>query len=142
MGWTIGRLAVCSLIAVIAWEAQLPAGAADDQLDPKIPPAHPEKYRHIRDAKDWANPYLVIRADGIEVIAKALPRGRKVVSAKELQKTLISLPVSAWPYGKVVAVQEISIRSGNDDALIEQNKTEAEKILKALQVQIEAWPSA
>jgi hypothetical protein len=139
MGTAIARLAVVFALSSIA---VLPCVAtADAQLDPKIKPADREKYKEVRDAKDWANPYLVVRADGIEVRSKSLAKGRKMVPVKELQKTLVALPVDAWPYGKVAAVQAISIRSGNDDALIESNLTEVEKILKVLQITIDWWPS-
>ncbi len=111
-------------------------------LDPKIGPANPKKYKDVRDAKDWANPYLTVLANGIEVRATGLPGGSKIVPVGELWGTLAGLPVAAWPYGRVIAGQEIGIRSGNDDAAIKKNKAKAEKVLKALQVTAEWWPSA
>ena len=134
-------LVACTLLLITACGQQMAGAAGDDQLDPKIPPADRDKYKSVRDAKDWANPYLVIRADGVELIAKAVPAGRKVVAVRDLQKSLLDLPVSAWPYGKVVAVQEIGIRSGNDDERIKQNKAKVGQALKSLGVTIELWPS-
>ncbi len=115
---------------------------AEEQLNVKIAQADKEKYKLIQDAKDWENPYLVVRKDGVEIISKALPKGRKTVPVTELQKTLIGLPVDAWPYGRVAAVQEIGIRSDGDDKAIEQNKKTAKEILEKLKVKIEWWPSA
>jgi hypothetical protein len=48
-----------------------------------------------------------------------------------LQQALIELPVAAWPYGRVVAVQEISIRNGDgsDDRPIAHNLEAALAIL-------------
>jgi hypothetical protein len=112
-----------------------------DQLDSKIPPAAPEKYQSVRDGKDWANPYLVIRADGIEVVAKNLPKHGKAIALKDLKKTLTGLPVEAWPYGKVVAVQEIGIGSEDDGKAIEQNRKYAKEVLEGLDIKIEWWPS-
>lgn len=46
----------------------------DVQLEPsnplrqRIPDADPKKYQGIHDAKDWRNPYLIIRSDGIEIV--------------------------------------------------------------------------
>ncbi len=75
-------------------------------------PAAPERYKSVRDAKDSENPYLVIRRDGIELIAKGLASGRKTVAAVDLEQTLIELPLTAWPYGRVVTVQENRHSSG------------------------------
>ena len=51
------------------------------RLDPRIGAAAPQRYRSVRDAKDWENPYLVIRPDGIEVIVKRRPSARQTVAA-------------------------------------------------------------
>ena len=140
MRWAVLSLVACSLLLITACGQQMAAAAGDDQLDPKIAPADRDKYKSVRDAKDWANPYLVVRADGVELISKAVPQGRKVVAVKDLQKSLLDLPVSAWPYGRVAAVQEAGVRSGNDDERIKQNKAKVEQVLKSLGVTIELWP--
>jgi len=86
----------------------------------------------------------VIRREGIEVIAKGLPAGRQTVASTDLQRTLIELPVTAWPYGKVVAVQDIGIRAadGSDEQPIADIRNVTLAILKTLQVTVERWPSA
>ena len=111
------------------------------QLDSRIGPAVPERYKPVRDAKDWANPYLVIRPDGIEVV-KGLASGRKTVPAADLERTLIELPLTAWPYGKVVAVSESSLRNPDrsDDKPIAENLEAALAVLKTLGVTVERWP--
>ena len=113
------------------------------RLNPKIGAAAPQRYKSIRDAKDWENPYLVIRRDGIEVITKETLPVRKTVSAAELQQTLVKLPVTAWPYGRVVAAQDIGIRAadGSDDQSIVNNREATLAILKTLRVMEERWPS-
>ena len=119
------------------------------KLDSRIPSPDPRKYQAVRDGNNWLNPFLVVRPDGIEVISKAPDAERKLVSPNELKRFLISLPVAAWPYGRVIGVQEVSIRSGlrnseirrRDDALIETNKLEAGKVLASLGIKIQLWPS-
>jgi hypothetical protein len=113
-----------------------------DQLNSRIPPADRGKYQSVLDAKDWGNPYLVIRADGVEVKARNLPNNGRTIAVKDLKKTLTGLPVEAWPYGKVVAAVEIGIRSPGDDKAIEQNRKEATQVLEALHIKVEWWPSA
>jgi hypothetical protein len=49
----------------------------DVQLEPanpltaRLPDADPKKYLGIQDEKDWMNPYLIVRADGIEIAGTA-----------------------------------------------------------------------
>jgi hypothetical protein len=137
---TLG-LTIC--VALSVCPPQQPSGeAASEQLSRKIPRADREKYKSISDAKDWSNPFLVIRADGIEVISKSLPSGRRVVPTKELRRTLVELPAGAWPYGRVVAVQEIGIRSDGDSKPIDQNKKAMRDVLKRLGIELEWWPGA
>lgn len=114
------------------------------RLKSQIGPANPRRYKFILDAKDWANPYLVIRRDGIEVISKGLPSGRRTVSSTDLRRTLIELPTTAWPYGRVVVVQDIGIRAADhsDEQPIADNRNVTLSILKTLQVIVERWPSA
>jgi hypothetical protein len=122
---------------------------AKQKLDSRIQPPDPRKYEGVRDGNDWLNPYLVFRPDGVEVISSALPAGREVVSRNELKKVLISLPVSAWPYGRVIGVQDVGIRSGSsnteawrkDEKLIMKNKVEANKVLASLGIKVNWWPS-
>lgn len=117
--------------------------AQPGRLSAQIGVAKPQLYKSIRDAKDWENPYLVIRRDGIEVIAKGLLSGSQTVNAADLQRTLIELPVIAWPYGKVVGVQDIGIREpdGSDEQLINDHRRATLAILKILKVTVERWPS-
>jgi hypothetical protein len=44
------------------------------------------------------------------------------------------LPVSAWPYGRVVGYQENSIRSGDDDQMIRRNWGIMLEILESMDI--------
>jgi hypothetical protein len=138
---TVLCLAILFLLPVSPWQRPPAAEAADEKLDAKIPKADPKKYESVRDAKEWANPYLIVRAEGIEVVSKGIAKGRKVITTQELRKALAALPVSAWPYGKVVAVQEIGIRSAQDEKPIKQNTKAVKNVLKGLEVEAEWWPA-
>ena len=52
------------------------------RLNSRIGPANSQRYKSIREAKDWENPYLVIRREGIEVIARGLPAGRQTIASR------------------------------------------------------------
>jgi hypothetical protein len=139
---TMLRWVICWVAALAPAHGPLRAAAPGSSgLHPKVPPADPRKYRGVRDAKDWANPYLVIRPDGVEIVSKSLPRGRKLVPAGQLRRALVHLPVAAWPYGRVVALQEAGIRTANDRGLIHRNKAQAQQVLKSLRVKADWWPS-
>ena len=72
------------------------------RLDSRIPPADPAKYDAIREATEWKNPKVTILANGVLVWSDALEDGRQTIEVSELGQVLVSLPVSAWPYGRVV----------------------------------------
>lgn len=104
-------------------------------------PPDPEKYRAIRDAKDWQNPYLIIRRDGVITICNAISKNeRKLISVDELASHLAGLPKGAWPYGGIVGLQENGLRSGNGTELISANKAKVQQILKSLRVESNWWP--
>jgi hypothetical protein len=111
-------------------------------LDPRIPGAAQEKITSIRGAGDWENPYFVIKTDGVAVTLRAISQEYESVPIDELAIRVSRLPLAAWPYGRVVAVQEIGIRSGNDTAVIARNRASVEKILRSLGLTINWWPSA
>jgi hypothetical protein len=113
-------------------------------LNARIGPANPQRYKPIHESNKWQNPYLVIRRDGIEVISNGIPPGRRTVASIDLRRILIDLPVSAWPYGKVVAVQDIGILVADlsDGQQVADNRHVTLAILKTLDITVEEWPSA
>jgi hypothetical protein len=139
---TAALLMICFAIVVAGRPLQNQPVRAG-RLDPQIGRANPQRYKSIRDGQDWENPRLIIRRDGIEVIAKGSPPGGQIVASTDLQRTLIELPVSAWPYGKVVIVRDIGIvdADGADEQPTNENREAALAILKALQITVERWPS-
>jgi hypothetical protein len=115
-----------------------------ERLNARIGRANPQRYASIQDAKNWRNPILVIRADGIQVISRRLPSGERTVAPTDLQRTLIDLPMTAWPYGRVVAVQDIGLHPADlsDGRAIANNRNVTLAILETLEVTVEGWPSA
>lgn len=112
-----------------------------EKLDPKIRRANPATYRHVRDAKDWRNPFVVVIPDGVWLTCQGAGIPRRKVQVEKLADELVALPVSAWPYGRIVALQEASVRGGEaDDVRIERNLAEARRILEALHIKVNMWP--
>jgi hypothetical protein len=110
-------------------------------LRSRIPKPDPKKYHAIRDGKDWKNPMLVIRPEGIEVIG--ITPVAQAIPAESVLDELEHLPDSAWPYGLIVMVSDAGIvSSANVLPRIQANRAKLLKILKAHGIAADLWPSA
>ena len=135
-----GRVAILARRSYIMPPETASSEPAKFALDPRIPAAAHEKTASIRDAHDWVNPYCVIRSDGVSLRTNS--QEYESVPIDELANRLSRLPLTAWPYGRIVAVQEIGIGSGDDNALIKRNRATLEKVLMSMGLTINWWPSA
>lgn len=107
----------------------------------QIPAPNPALYVHIQDYEHWRNPYLVVLSDGIRV-HYSVPAFEKKVPVGALHQTLLSLPLSAWPYGRIVAVQAGGGPQTNSNLkLVEENRVQSEAILKAAGLRLTIGPS-
>lgn len=105
---SLGTLAVSLLIAC----SPPPAGPSPAEVEARataqiqtIPPADPDKYGRMRDVRDWKNPYLILHGDSVGIL-DVNNNVERTVKPDELLDALSKLPASAWPYGRVVAIQE------------------------------------
>jgi len=111
-------------------------------LKNRISPLDPNKYRSVRDARDWQNPYLMVQANGIEAGPISAAKEAATMSPVDVVAYLEKLPSMAWPYGLVVAVQEKGVRAPGDDARIKRNREELVRLLEKAGVKVDLWPSA
>jgi hypothetical protein len=110
-------------------------------LQNRIPKADPKKYHAIQDGKDWKNPKLIVRPEGIEIVG--VTSVGQAIAVEAVPGVLERLPDSAWPYGLVVATSDIGIVSSRrDQPRIEANRTRLLKVLRALGIAVDLWPSA
>lgn len=113
---------------------------AERTLRQRVLPADPTKYKDIRDGASWANPFLLVRRGGVEIIGVTdVGNG---IPIDRVEGVLLRLPDSAWPYGLVVAVQENGIRAPGDDAPIRAIREKLLALLKRLGIAADLWPSA
>lgn len=70
-----------------------------------IPAADPGKFESKLGLKNWRNPYVIIRADGLRLL-DAANNEQRLVKPEELLNVLAQLPSSSWPYGRVVGVEQ------------------------------------
>jgi hypothetical protein len=107
-----------------------------------LPPADPAKYEHIRDMKNWRNPYLIVRTDGVALYDSA-DSAEIILKTDDLLAALAKLPASNWPYGRVVAAQENGVRASKQDGVaIRRNKGIVGGILEGAHIAVEWVPSA
>lgn len=137
------RLGTCALAIFLAGCNSTPkppdfAATAASQLQ-AIPAPDPAKY--ARDMRNWRNPYLIVRKDGIALLDPA-DSVEIILKPDEVLKRLAGLPASAWPYGRVVAVRENGAQNGDDAVDIRRNRGLLAGSLKEAHVIIDWVPSA
>jgi hypothetical protein len=106
-----------------------------------IPVADPTKYPPFRDMASWKNPYLVVRDDGIGFVDLS-NHEIHIRKPEEVPAELVSLPSSAWPYGRVVLVAQAvpKILTDQTKADLRKNRALLLGTLKELDVQFRETP--
>lgn len=106
-----------------------------------IPMPDPSKYPSISDMSGWKNPYLVVRDDGVGIVDLS-NREIHMLKPEEIPAELVSLPSSAWPYGRVVLVAQAVPKSPSDQTKADLRKNRALLLgtLKELDVQYRETP--
>jgi hypothetical protein len=107
-----------------------------------IPAANSTKYEQVKDMKNWQNPYLIVRADGIALLDVA-DSAEIILKPDEVLPTLARLPSSNWPYGRVVAATEGGVTvSEQDKVAIRRNKGIVGGLLDGAHIAVRWVPSA
>jgi len=116
--------------------------AAPEVRIQQIPPADPQKHGGMRDLKNWQNPYLIIKPNGVALLDVA-NHEEHLLKPEELAETLADLPASAWPYGRVVVVSDPSASgSANELVPIRKNRGIVAGTLESMHILINWVPSA
>lgn len=116
-------------------------------------------YIDIREPSAWANPFLSVEADTLDLrinFADANPstvgqgtmlrpsgarRQEIQIRPADLAEALVALPPSAWRYGRVIAVAEAPGAAPKDRPKIRRNVEAAIQQLNDLGILVEEWPS-
>ncbi len=109
-----------------------------EQLD-QIPPPSKSRYMAIHSFDSWQNPYLTVQAGMLELhitLGDANPtpigvggimrpiaaRQQEVnISLDSLGEAVTSVPQSAWPYGRVVAIEEAHKTPASAEPAVRRN---------------------
>lgn len=138
-------LAVCIVLSVLVGCSKPPQPETTEAVHEtgldSIPAPDPAKYPHINDMSGWKNPYLVVRDDGIGLVDLS-NHEIHILKPEEVQAELVSLPSSAWPYGRVVLVAQAAPKDATEQTRAELRKNRALLVgtLKELGVQINQAP--
>jgi hypothetical protein len=107
-----------------------------------IPAADPAQVERIHDMKNWRNPYLIVRTDGVALL-DAADSAEIRLKPDELLPALAALPASNWPYGRVVAATENSAQASEQDGIaIRRNRGIVGGMLEGAHVAVKWVPSA
>jgi hypothetical protein len=106
-----------------------------------IPEPDPSKYPNFSDMTGWKNPYLVVREDGIGLVDFS-NREVRILKLEEIPAELVSLPSSAWPYGRVVLISQVVPKNPSEQTKADLRKNRALLLgtLKELDVQVREAP--
>lgn len=107
-----------------------------------LPPPNEIAIRKIRTADEWNNPYVVVYADGYELLRHDDNREDAHLSLEELKTVVLDLPAQQWPLGKVIAAQEIGPRSPGDEAKIASKLRSLKLMLESYKLRVALWPSS
>jgi hypothetical protein len=122
-----------------------------------IPPPTKSRYMAIHSLSSWENPYLTVQANMAVLhitMADANPSGLGVggmlrpvgarrqdlpVRVSDLPAALNALPEDAWPYGRVVAIEEAHDAPASALPAIRRNVESTIKTLSDLGVVVYEW---
>jgi len=141
--WRVFGLFVCGLYLAACTKQPAPQTPDAQTILQAIPPADSGKYTHIRDMKNWRNPYLIVRADGVALFDVA-DSAEIILKTDELLPALANLPASNWPYGRVVAAAEAGGQGASEQerVAIRRNKGIVGGILQGAHIVVDWVPSS
>lgn len=118
-----------------------PAEASRPARLESIPAPDAFKYPIVSDMAHWQNPYLLVRGDGIGLVDLG-NREIHLLKPEEIPGKLVSLPSSAWPYGRVVLVAEAVPKNPTEQTKADVRKNRALLLgtLKELDVRYRETP--
>jgi hypothetical protein len=134
---------VVLVLSVVTCSPREKAQAPDPvELLQSVPQPDSRKYESIVDMRNWRNPYLVIRTDGVALL-DPVNSVEVLLKPDEVLGALARLPRSAWPYGRIVAVSENGLRaSPQDDIAIRRNRGIVGGTLEGAHIAVNWVPSA
>ncbi len=123
----------------------------------EIPPPLKHRYLDVHSTDAWQNPFLSVHRDSVTLrvifprqTGSALDAGTMLhpdaarkqeleVRLNELPEALAAVPDFAWPYGRVVAIEESPTAARQDRPQVRRNVEAAIRIINDLDVVVDEW---
>jgi hypothetical protein len=136
-----------AVLGVVLWsgcqappkQANSPEVSAETRIE-AIPDPDSSKYEKGQYSKTWENPYLIVRKDAI-VLVDLKNSEEHMLKPDEVLVALAKLPASAWPYGRVVAVEETMKGTDQERVDIRRNRAIVAGTLESAHVLIHWVPA-
>lgn len=143
-------------------QAKAAAAALDaerQQLD-SIPLPSKNLYESIHTRQSWKNPFLVVGKATVTLsmlypdmgpdnspaadFLRPTAARRRVLELRpaDLPEALTAMPSNAWPYGRVIAVEEDPAATRKDRPLVRRNVEATEQTLSDLGIVAYDWPTS
>jgi hypothetical protein len=118
-----------------------PSKAVEETGLERIAEPDSTKFPRMQDLAQWQNPQLVVREDGIGLIDLE-NHEIHILKPEQVEAELVSLPLSAWPYGRAVLLSLAAPldKSEAAKAKLRENRGLLIGTLKNLRVQIREAP--
>ncbi len=123
----------------------------------EIPPPLKRRYLNVHSTDAWENPFLSVHRDSV-TLRVIFPRqtsspvdvgtmlhpdaARKQeleVRLSELPEALAAVPDFAWPYGRVIAIEESPTAAKQDRPQVRRNVESAIRVVNDLDVVVDEW---
>jgi hypothetical protein len=123
----------------------------------EIPPPSKHLYVNVRSTDAWQNPFLTVHRDTLTLrvifpqqTSSALDAGTLLhpaaarrqeleIRMSDLPEALAAVPDFAWPYGRVVAIEESPTAARQDRPQVRRNVEQAIRIVNDLDVVVDEW---
>ena len=139
-----------------AQAAQQAKDTARQEID-QIPPPAKSRYLAVHTESNWTNPFLTVGRETIhmrvilpDVNPNAYGTGTMLrpadarkqeldIRLADLPTALAAVPQGAWPYGRVIAVEETPIETKADRPAVRRNVEATIQVLNDLGIVVDEW---
>ena len=139
-----------------AQAAQHAKDTARQEID-QIPPPAKSRYLAVHTETSWTNPFLTVGRETIhmrvilpDVNPNAYGTGTMLrpadarkqeldIRLADLPTALAAVPQGAWPYGRVIAVEETPIETKTDRPAVRRNVEATIQVLNDLGIVVDEW---
>jgi hypothetical protein len=134
-------LAVALLAALDAHAQHVSDSGCPPELSSVGPPDQ-ARISAITEGRMWTNAFVLVNADGYELIFPDRVRRDERIGLRTLRRRLLELPKRSWDLGRVVAGSENGVSLESDKPVMVRRTAQLRALLETMCVRFDQWPSA